>query len=84
MERRRFFVWSAVGAALWVVLLTMLGFFLGQVFPGLQDKLDIAIVLIILVSLIPAVVEWWRHRSKSEDEHADTPDELEARSPDQF
>jgi membrane-associated protein len=84
MERRRFFVWSAVGAALWVVLLTMLGFFLGQVFPGLQDKLDIAIVLIILVSLIPAVVEWWRHRSKSEDEHADTPDELEARSRDQF
>ena len=54
MERRRFFFWSAVGAALWVLIVTLLGYFLGQAFPVLQDKLDIAIVLVVLVSLIPA------------------------------
>lgn len=84
MERRRFFVWSAVGAALWVVVVTLLGFFLGQAFPWLQDKLDVAIIVIILVSLVPAVIEWWRHRGRQQDEHEDTADELEARSRDQF
>ncbi|MEO7235818.1 MAG: VTT domain-containing protein [Lapillicoccus sp.] len=65
MDRRRFFTWSAVGAALWVVLVTLLGYFLGQAFPVLQDKLDLAIVVIVVVSLIPAVIEWYRHRGES-------------------
>lgn len=84
MERRRFLVWSAIGAALWVLVVTLLGFFLGQAFPWIQDKLDVAIVLIVLVSLVPAAVEWWRHRGRREDEDVDTPQELEARSRDQF
>jgi membrane-associated protein len=62
MDRRKFLTWSAVGAALWVLTVTLLGFFLGQAFPVLQDKLDIAIILVVLVSLIPAVIEWLRHR----------------------
>ena len=35
MERRRFFTWSAVGAVLWVVSITLLGYFLGESFPAL-------------------------------------------------
>ncbi len=62
MDRRKFFLWSAIGAALWVGIVTLLGYFLGQAFPVLQDKLDIAIILVVLVSLLPAVFEWWRHR----------------------
>ncbi len=67
MDRRRFFTWSAVGAALWVVVVTLLGFFLGQAFPVLQDKLDIAIVVIVLVSLVPAAIEWYRHRGEGRE-----------------
>jgi membrane-associated protein len=83
MDRRRFFFWSAVGAALWVASVTFLGYFLGQAFPVLQDKLDVAIVLVVLVSLVPAGFEWWRHRrdrspSPAElEEGTPTPEELE-------
>jgi len=89
MDRRRFLTWSAVGAALWVCSVTFLGYFLGQAFPVLQDKLDIAIVLVVLVSLIPAAVEWWRHRrdrkpSATElEQGTPTPEELETGSRDQ-
>jgi membrane-associated protein len=62
MDRRRFLTWSAVGAALWFVSITLLGYFLGQVFPVLQDKLDVMMVIVVLVSLILAGIEWWRHR----------------------
>jgi membrane-associated protein len=62
MERRRFFTWSAVGALLWAPGVTLAGYFLGKSFPWLQDKLEIAILIIVLVSVIPMVIEYLKHR----------------------
>ena len=64
MDRRYFLTWSAIGAALWVGSVTLLGYFLGQAFPGLQDKLDLVILVIVAISLVPAVWEWRRHRKE--------------------
>jgi membrane-associated protein len=63
MDRRHFFTWSAVGAALWASGVTTLGYFLGQAFPILKDKLELAIVVIVAVSLVPMTVEFLRRRS---------------------
>lgn len=65
MDRRRFFTWSAVGAVLWAAGLTLVGYFLGRSFPGLQDKLEIAILLIIGVSVLPMLFEYLRHRRET-------------------
>lgn len=65
MERRRFFTWSAVGAVLWAAGITLLGYFLGKSFPGLQDKLELAILLIVAVSLLPMVFEYLKHRRQA-------------------
>jgi membrane-associated protein len=65
MDRHRFFTWSAVGAVLWVTSITLLGYFLGKSFPGIADKLEIAIVLIVAVSLLPMVIEALRHRRQA-------------------
>ena len=62
LERRRFFTWSLLGAVLWVLVVMLLGFFLGQVFPGLGKYLDYAILAILLLSVIPVGYEWWRRR----------------------
>ena len=88
MDRRRFLIWSAVGAALWVCSVTLPATSSAG-FPVIQDKLDTAILLVVLVSLIPAAVEWWRHRrdrkpSATElEQGAPTPEELETGSRDQ-
>lgn len=68
MERRRFFVWSAIGAVLWVFSITLLGYFLGnvpKVGPFLSDNIDYAILLILLVSVIPVAYEWLKHRRQA-------------------
>ncbi len=65
MDRRRFVTWSVVGALLWVLSITLLGYFLGAAFPGLGENIDKAIVVILTFSLIPVVYEWWRHRRTS-------------------
>ncbi|HET7690727.1 MAG TPA: VTT domain-containing protein [Nocardioidaceae bacterium] len=63
MDRRRFFGWSLVGAVLWATGLTLVGYFLGDAIPALEDNLEAAILLIVAVSVLPMVYEWWRHRS---------------------
>jgi len=65
MERRRFFTWSAVGAVLWAAGLTLLGYFLGQAFPWLSDKLEVAVLLIVAVSVLPMVYEFVKHRRQA-------------------
>lgn len=62
MDRRRFFTWSAIGAILWVFSITLLGYFLGQVFPTLGENVDKAILAIIAFSVVPIAWEWWRHK----------------------
>jgi membrane-associated protein len=61
MERRHFFVWSGVGAVLWVLLLTTAGYFLGGV-SLVKDHLEAAILLIVAFSVLPMVFEVLRHR----------------------
>ena len=65
MERRHFFLWSGVGAVLWVWVVTLLGYFLGNSFPALKDHLELAILAVVAVSVIPMLVEFLRHRSAS-------------------
>jgi membrane-associated protein len=62
MDRRHFFVWSGVGAALWATGITLLGYFLGNAFPLLKDHLELAILAIVAVSVIPMAVEVIRAR----------------------
>jgi membrane-associated protein len=65
MERRRFFVWSAVGAVLWACGVTLLGYALGSV-DFLHKHIESALLLIVLVSVLPMAFEWWRHRRAAE------------------
>jgi membrane-associated protein len=65
MSRRRFITWSAVGAVAWVLSITLLGYFLGnvpKVGPFLSENIDLAILVILAFSVIPVAYEWWRHR----------------------
>jgi len=70
MQRRRFLLWSFVGAAFWVVSITLLGYFLGTRVPWLRDNIDYAILAILALSVIPIAYEWWRHRRNGH--HHDT------------
>nr|WP_232523376.1 VTT domain-containing protein [Nocardioides sp. MAH-18] len=65
MNRRRFFVWSFVGALLWVGSILLLGYTLGQAFPGLGENIDKAILVILAFTVVPIAWEWWRHRRTS-------------------
>ena len=62
MDLRHYLTYSAIGALLWGGVITLLGYFLGNI-PIIKNNLELALILIVLVSVIPMVVEWLRHRS---------------------
>lgn len=68
MDARKFFLWTAVGAVLWAPTITLLGHALGNV-EFIHKNLEAALILLVLVSLIPMVVEYFlakrRNRNKS-------------------
>jgi membrane-associated protein len=69
MERRRFLVWSAVGAVLWIVSLTLLGYFLGLAVPALGENIDYVTLAILAFGLLPLAYEWLKHRRQHRREH---------------
>ena len=62
MSYPRFTVFNLAGALAWVVSLTLAGFIFGNL-PWVQQNLSLMIVAIIVVSLLPLLVAWWRQRS---------------------
>ena len=64
MPRASFIRYSLVSSLLWSTSITLLGYFLGQAFPGIKDSLTLIIIGIVVVSLLPAVVHYLRMRRK--------------------
>jgi len=62
MDRRRFYVWSFVGAVLWVASITVLGYLLGQRVPWLRDNIDYVILGIFALGAVLMAAEAIRRR----------------------
>lgn len=70
MPYLRFLPFSVCGAAGWVVLMTTLGFTLGRV-PLVRQYFDKVILLIIVISLLPAISEALKARRRTARTAAD-------------
>lgn len=64
MDRRRYFLYSGLGAVLWATGVTLLGALLGQ-FEFVSTHIEMILLAIIAVSVIPMAVEFLRERAKS-------------------
>lgn len=71
MDFKPFITWTAVGGVLWAVGVTVLGFFLGNV-PLIRDNIDAVLVMIVLVSVLPMVVEAWLHKRRAAAESTES------------
>ena len=61
MDFRRFMVFSAIGGIIWAVGVTLAGYFLGTI-PIVKDNIETVLLLVVLVSVIPIVWEFIKHR----------------------
>jgi membrane-associated protein len=61
MEYRQFLLFNVLGGLGWVIGMSLLGYFFGQI-PFVKQHIEKAIVLIILLSLAPVGVHVWKSR----------------------
>ena len=64
MSYSYFITYNFVGGIAWVLLFTLAGFFFGNI-PFVQKNFEFVIVAIILVSIVPMGIEWWKARRES-------------------
>ena len=73
MNYGRFLVYNVIGGVSWVVICTQAGWWLGNI-PIVLRNFELVVLLIIAVSLLPAVVEFLIHRyGKKAESTADSP-----------
>lgn len=63
MSYGRFLSYNVIGGILWVALFVFGGYFFGNV-PFIKKNFSLVIIAIILISLMPAVHEFWRQKRK--------------------
>jgi membrane-associated protein len=61
MDYRKFVTFNIVGGIGWVVSMSLLGYFFGQI-PFVKQHIEKAIILIIVLSIAPVAVHAWRSR----------------------
>ena len=64
MTYPKFITYNVIGGALWVALFIYGGYFFGNI-EIVKNHFSIAIMVIILISLIPGFVEYFKHKSAS-------------------
>jgi membrane-associated protein len=62
MTYRRFAVFNIAGGIGWVVSMTLTGYFLGRLVPGIERNIEIVIAIIIFLSLLPMIVKYIQHK----------------------
>ena len=64
MGYKHFAAFNVIGGVIWVVLFTLLGYFVGTI-EWVQQNLKLLMIAIIFLSIVPAIVEVIREKAKS-------------------
>ena len=64
MNYRRFALYNLAGCVAWITSFILSGYFFGNI-PIVKKNLTIVIIAIIILSLLPSVIEFLRHRRAS-------------------
>ena len=73
MTYRRFAAFNVIGGAGWVLSMTLTGYVLGTRFPVLVKHIEKVIVVVVLLSVMPGLVEWVKARRRAARAAAPTP-----------
>ncbi|MEI6595452.1 MAG: DedA family protein [Bacteroidota bacterium] len=66
MTYKKYIVYCIAGAILWVSLLTFTGYAFGNI-PWIKNNFEIVVLSIILISLLPIVFEFIKHKMKNKN-----------------
>jgi membrane-associated protein len=69
MPYRRFLGFNVFGGSLWVLSMTLIGYFLGQI-PGVKEHIEIVIITVVFLSILPGIIAATKEWLKGKRERA--------------
>lgn len=72
MKYRTFLTYNVIGGVAWGTGVTLAGYWLGQI-DAIKKNVEAILVLIVLVSVVPIIIEYLRERGKKKRAAAQTP-----------
>src|SRR5690242_12615082 len=64
MKYRKFIAYNVFGGIFWVLTMTLTGYYLGRMIPDIQKRIHVVIVVVIFLSLLPAIIKVAREKWK--------------------
>jgi membrane-associated protein len=62
MNRRRYAIYNVIGGLAWIWSMLFIGYFLGRYIPGVDRHIETVIAIVILISISPGIIAWYRAR----------------------
>ncbi|MFF3328990.1 DedA family protein [Streptomyces sp. NPDC002888] len=72
MKYRTFLVYNVIGGVAWGTGVTLAGYWLGQI-EAIRTNVEAILVLIVVISLVPIIIEYLRERSRKKKAAAEAP-----------
>lgn len=63
MPYKKFFQFNVFGSFFWIMSMTLLGYFLGNI-PGIEKHIEKVIVIIVFLSILPGIIGWIKGKIK--------------------
>jgi len=70
MPYRKFATFNIAGGVSWIFSMTLLGYFLGKAFPEITKRIEVVIIVVVFISILPAIIEYLRERAAYKREQA--------------
>jgi len=62
LEYYKFFMYSLIGAVLWVATLVLTGYYMGKYIPGTKENLHYIVIFLIVITSIPFIYGWLKKK----------------------
>jgi len=62
MDRQRYALYNLIGGVAWIWSMLFIGYFLGRYIPGVDQHIEGVIAIVILLSISPGIIGWYRAR----------------------
>ena len=72
MDYRLFVSFSALGSVTWISFFTVGGYYFGNI-PFINDNLTLMVLVIVILSILPALIKFILHALRSGNRHRDKP-----------
>jgi membrane-associated protein len=62
MKFRQFIAFNIIGAFFWIWSMLGIGYFLGNTIPGIDQHIEIVVIIVVFISILPGIISWYRAR----------------------